>query len=300
MAAHSTTFPIHLPAPSSRVGVALPVALSLGVHAALAALALWMQPAAAPKLQEEELVEITWLGGGMEPDPLGGGDVEEEEGPAIAQPAPSMPQPAAPKVAPPPPAPAPVEAPVVLAAAKEAEAEETIAVAQVEEPAAEEPVVGGEEPAQAEAPADVDRVDHLPKDRTLASLGAPPAGLGRGGGSGRGGGGGLGGGPGGGGFGDGIVDVRDAVTPPSVRQQKAPEYPRVAKRRGIEGTVLLRLVLDKDGKVETEHTRVLRSVPELDEAAIRAVSQWRFSPALDGKGQPLRVALQLPLRFTLR
>lgn len=297
MAAHTTPFPIHLPSPPARVGVALPVALSIGVHAALAALALWMQPAPAQVPQKEELVEITLLGGGMEPGPLGGGDGEEEEGPAIAQPAPPAPAPkvAAPQVAPPPPAPAPVEEPVVLAAAEEAQAEETITVAQVEEPTAEEP-------ADAETPvvaADADRVDHLPKDRTLASLGPPPAGLGRGGGGG--GGAGRGGaGSGGGGFGDGIVDVRHAVKPPKLLQQTAPDYPRVAKRRGIEGTVLLRLVLGKDGKVEAEHTQVLRSVPELDEAAIRAASQWRFSPALDGEGQPIRVALQLPMRFTLQ
>lgn len=312
MAAAHSSFPILLPSPARRVGVALPVALSIGVHGALAALALWMQPAPAAAPPEEELIEISWLGGGM-----GGGPGDGEEGPGddapapepvAAQPAPPAPAPRPAAVPPPTPAPAPepepvapVEEPTLLAAAETADAEDVVAV-QDPAPTETEEVEAPAEPVPVEPPSP-DRVDALPKDRTLASLGAPPS-LGR-----RGGGGGDGSGPGrgrghgsgmGDGLGDGVVDVRHAVTPPKLQRHEAPEYPRVAKRRGIEGTVVLRLVLGRDGRVETDRTQVLRSIPELDEAAIRAVRNWRFSPARDADGKAIRVALQLPVRFTLQ
>ena len=60
------------------------------------------------------------------------------------------------------------------------------------------------------------------------------------------------------------------------------------------------VVLGRQGRVEPEHTRIIRSVPELDAAAVSAVSQWRFSPAIGRQGRPVRVIVEIPVQFSLK
>ena len=78
-----------------------------------------------------------------------------------------------------------------------------------------------------------------------------------------------------------------------------PGYPENARRLGIEGQVVLRFVIDQSGRVERD-IEVVTSLPMLDQAAIDAVRQWRFSPARDRDGNPVRVLVSVPLQFTLR
>lgn len=78
-----------------------------------------------------------------------------------------------------------------------------------------------------------------------------------------------------------------------------PEYPPMARLRGIEGQVLLEAVVTTDGRIEPD-IAVLHSVPLLDKAAITAVRQWRFRPARDRHGQPLRASVRVPVQFVLR
>jgi TonB family protein len=73
-----------------------------------------------------------------------------------------------------------------------------------------------------------------------------------------------------------------------------PRYPEVAKQKGIEGTVMIQALVAKDGTVTD--TRVVKSIPELDDAAIAAVRQWRFKPAMT-KGQPVAVWVAVPVAF---
>ncbi len=78
-----------------------------------------------------------------------------------------------------------------------------------------------------------------------------------------------------------------------------PHYPRLARRRGMEGRVLLAVAVDAHGRV-TEVT-VLESSGYrlLDRAALEAVRRWTFVPARrDGVAVPGR--LTLPIRFRLR
>ena len=86
--------------------------------------------------------------------------------------------------------------------------------------------------------------------------------------------------------------------PPALLSSVTPDYPEAARDRGIEGVVLLEIVIAKSGNVEDD-VRVLESIPSLDQAAITAVRRWRFSPGRD-HGLPVRVLLQIPLRFTLQ
>ncbi|QSQ15752.1 TonB family protein [Myxococcus landrumensis] len=96
------------------------------------------------------------------------------------------------------------------------------------------------------------------------------------------------------------VGLGQVLRPPTVLKQPRPDYPRRAKSEGIQGLVLVRIIVGTDGEVEAEHTRVLRSIPTLDAAAIEAVNRWRFTPAIGRQGKPVRVILELPIQFTLK
>ena len=87
--------------------------------------------------------------------------------------------------------------------------------------------------------------------------------------------------------------------PPEIETYVVPEYPQIARQRGVEGRVLLLVIIDASGKVE-DHVEVMDSIPMLDQAAIDAVHQWSFSPARDADGIPIRVQMTVPVRFTLR
>ncbi|MCY1023519.1 energy transducer TonB [Pyxidicoccus sp. MSG2] len=96
------------------------------------------------------------------------------------------------------------------------------------------------------------------------------------------------------------LGLKQVSRPPAVLKQVAPDYPRRARSDGIQGLVVVRIIIGTDGKVEPENTRVIRSVPALDQAAIDAVSRWRFSPALGREGRPVRVIIEIPVEFSLK
>jgi periplasmic protein TonB len=102
-----------------------------------------------------------------------------------------------------------------------------------------------------------------------------------------------------GGLGDAPLTLRDVAAPPEIVDRVLPEYPARARAMQIEGQVLLEVVLDRSGHVEPS-IRVTRSIPILDAAAIAAVRQWRFRPARNRDGSPVRVLMEIPVRFVLR
>ena len=85
---------------------------------------------------------------------------------------------------------------------------------------------------------------------------------------------------------------------PSGGYQVRPTYPEAARRKGLEGTSLLRVHVRDDGSVG--EVLIARSAGEasLDEAAVGAVERWRFEPARRG-GHPVAVWVTLPIRFRL-
>ena len=85
---------------------------------------------------------------------------------------------------------------------------------------------------------------------------------------------------------------------PVVVSRVEPEYPEVARQRSIEGRVLLEAIVDRKGRIETE-IKIIKSVALLDKAAIEALRQWRFTPGRDANGQPVRVIIEVPIRFVL-
>ena len=76
----------------------------------------------------------------------------------------------------------------------------------------------------------------------------------------------------------------------------APVYPALAQASRIEGLVIIEAIIDEHGAVQS--ARVLRSLPLLDEAALAAVRQWRYTPALLN-GVPVPVIMTVTVNFRL-
>jgi len=88
------------------------------------------------------------------------------------------------------------------------------------------------------------------------------------------------------------------VVPPRLISQAQPEYPEAARRARLQGAVLLQAVIGASGLVED--VRVVSSAsPLFEEAAIRAVRQWRYAPATLAR-RAVRVYLTVTMNFTLR
>jgi len=77
-----------------------------------------------------------------------------------------------------------------------------------------------------------------------------------------------------------------------------PPYPPLAQRRGWEGAVLLRVVVDEDGLVREVALESSSSHSLLDAAALKAVRRWRFQPARRGN-RPVADEVRVPIRFKL-
>ncbi len=76
-----------------------------------------------------------------------------------------------------------------------------------------------------------------------------------------------------------------------------PRYTEEAIREKVTGSVKLRVIIDEQGLVHV--LRILTSIPELDEQAIRIVeSSWRFSPATKN-GRPIKSLADLIVHFNL-
>ena len=124
-------------------------------------------------------------------------------------------------------------------------------------------------------------------------------GTGSGAGTGLGEGDGTGIGPGtGGGTGGGPYRPGSGITPPSLVREVKPDYTEDARRRGINGDVELEIVVRSDGTVG--EVRLQRGLGAgLDQRAIDAVRQWRFSPARRF-GTPVDVLVEVAVEFKLR
>jgi protein TonB len=123
------------------------------------------------------------------------------------------------------------------------------------------------------------------------------AGTGQGTGMGEGTGSGIGPGSGGG-TGGGPYRAGSGITPPRLVREVKPDYTEQARRRGLEGDVVLEIVVRSNGSVGD--VKVLQGLGgDLDERAIEAVRQWRFSPARR-QGTPVDVIVEVAVEFKLR
>ena len=87
------------------------------------------------------------------------------------------------------------------------------------------------------------------------------------------------------------------ITAPALVKRVEPTYPDLALVAKVTGMVILEASVSADGSVES--VRVLRSVKFLDQAAIDAVKQWRYSP-LVLNGVPTPFVLSVMLNFSVK
>ena len=123
------------------------------------------------------------------------------------------------------------------------------------------------------------------------------SGSGKGSGSGSGEGSGTGSGKGSGngpGVGEGA-----AVTPPRLVKMQKPKYPPAARKNGIQGVTMVRLLVTENGTVEAANLSAGSGSAELDNAALNAVYSWRFTAAKDSSGLPIRCYITVPVRFNI-
>jgi protein TonB len=96
---------------------------------------------------------------------------------------------------------------------------------------------------------------------------------------------------------EGPVRAGELVQMPRRLVDARPLYPDIARRARVEGTVVLEAVLDRSGHVS--QVRVVKSVPLLDQAAIDAVRQWRYTPSTL-HGIPIEVLMTVTVTFRLQ
>jgi len=283
--------PLFRPASGVRREPGLPLALSGTLHAAIAAGLVLLttlgmaRPQARVTPDEKTEMRLVYL---MSPGPGGGGGGGGHREPAPPPPAERsgkarmrspIPVRRPPRVDPP-----PVER-------------------RVEPPPVqpEPPVVAPVVPVAAD-PRDRAGVPWVPRETTPAPDSHGPgtgAGTGTGQGSGVGPGDGSGIGPGsGGGTGGGPYRPGAGITAPAIEREVKPDYTEEGRRRHLEGDVVLEIVVRRDGSVGA--VKLLQGLGAgLDERAIDAVRQWRFSPA-KRYGTPVDVIVEVAMEFKLR
>ncbi len=78
----------------------------------------------------------------------------------------------------------------------------------------------------------------------------------------------------------------------------APPYPRASRRMGEQGTVVLRVFINTEGRAEQAEIRTSSGYTRLDEAALETVKRWRYVPGKRA-GVPEPMWFNVPIRFVL-
>lgn len=86
--------------------------------------------------------------------------------------------------------------------------------------------------------------------------------------------------------------------PPMLIKSINPRYPDLARQAGIEGTVLIEVLVNEEGKIE--QARVIQSdvTPAMEKAALEAVKKFLFKPAKQ-RTVPVPARMAIPIRFKL-
>lgn len=95
-----------------------------------------------------------------------------------------------------------------------------------------------------------------------------------------------------------VFDEAQGMTEPEATYKEDPRYPESAKEESVIGVVVLETVIDRTGTVDD--VSVLRDPdPRLSAAAVSAVRNWRFKPALSAEGKAIDVCYVLTFKFAL-
>lgn len=92
------------------------------------------------------------------------------------------------------------------------------------------------------------------------------------------------------------IRVGGLIQAPRKLSTVAPVYPPIARSAHVEGLVILEAIIGEDGQVRD--VRALKTNPLLEQAAVDAVRQWRFTPTLLN-GEPVSVVMTVTVMFSL-
>lgn len=91
--------------------------------------------------------------------------------------------------------------------------------------------------------------------------------------------------------------VSEGVQAARLVRRVEPKYPALPRSAGIEGKVVLRAIIAKDGTIQS--LEVISGHPLFIEAAREAIGQWRYQPTLLN-GVPVEVETQITVVFSMR
>lgn len=87
--------------------------------------------------------------------------------------------------------------------------------------------------------------------------------------------------------------------PATVSELPTPEYPAQSRQLGEQGLVILSALVQPDGRAEQIEVVKAPNYPRLISAAMKAMSQAKFTPAME-RGQAVAQRIEVPFRFELR
>ena len=93
------------------------------------------------------------------------------------------------------------------------------------------------------------------------------------------------------------IPVGGVIKAPNKMHDVMPIYPTIAKAAHVQGIVIIEATIAKNGDVKD--AKVLSAPSMLDDAALTAVRQWRYTPSLLN-GQPVEVLMSVTVRFALQ
>jgi protein TonB len=86
---------------------------------------------------------------------------------------------------------------------------------------------------------------------------------------------------------------------PLYKMNPEPPYPKMARKRGYQGTVLLSVLVNIEGRVENLWVFESSGYNILDNAALEAVKKWIFEPGRQGD-KPVDMWVEVPVKFEIR
>ncbi|PYN81190.1 MAG: energy transducer TonB [Candidatus Rokuibacteriota bacterium] len=87
--------------------------------------------------------------------------------------------------------------------------------------------------------------------------------------------------------------------PAAYRETPLPSYPTAAREQGLEGVVVLGVLVGVNGRAVEISVRTSSGARVLDDAAVDAVRRWRFAPAKEGR-RAVESWVEVPLKFALQ
>lgn len=94
-----------------------------------------------------------------------------------------------------------------------------------------------------------------------------------------------------------IVEFYALSEKPVVLKRVEPIYPELARKAGIEGMVVVKVLISTKGDVEK--VQVIKSHPMLDDAAVAAAKQFKFKPGKQ-RDRFVKVWMTIPFTFKLK